>query len=792
MHENQEHLNQLLRKLEILWGRHKEMSQEMLALRDEIQRVKAGGSLTAPLPTPTENKETQPERTPVATAVPQEPASLPYLERKAMERGEAVPQEVRRSPKSFEMPKLNLDLEKFIGENLISKIGVLILIIGVAIGAKYSIENNLISPLTRIVMGYITGVVLLGTGMKLKDKYENYSAVLVSGAMAILYFITFMAYSFYGLMPQMAAFGLMVLFTAFTVFAAVKYDRQVIAVIGLLGAYAVPLLLSDGSGDVKTLFSYVAIINFGILILSFQKKWKPLYYLAFVFTWLMYFAWYFTSYTAEHLTTAAIFCAVFFLTFYAMFLAYKVISREAFGKMDVVMLLANSFLFYAAGYLLFLRVDQGEELLGLFTLANAVLHFVVSVVLYRMELADKNLFYLVSSLVLLFITIAIPVQLDGYFVTIMWIAMAALLFWIGRTKAIPVYEKLSYPLMAVAFISLVEDWDSGYGSSFYASSKAHFTPLLNTHFLTSIVFAAALGFISYLATLPKYKSAFKNANLGNVIKYILWAGFVLVLYNAFRLEIANYWDQLLGASKIEVAVDGQDYKSTIMNYDYGSFKNIWLVNYSLLFVSVAALLGMKFFNSQKVLLIAIAFSLLGIFAFCTSSLYEFSMLRESYLENTNGEYFNKGIMHIAIRYISYVFLALGMWTFGKLLKHEALDRDFEIPYEVLIHMLVVWVASSELINLMDLADSNQSDKLGLSIFWGLYALGLIGFGIWKNKKHLRIAAIALFAITLIKLFLYDISHLDTISKTIVFVSLGVLLLVISFLYNKYKHIIVDE
>jgi uncharacterized membrane protein len=80
-------------------------------------------------------------------------------------------------------------------------------------------------------------------------------------------------------------------------------------------------------------------------------------------------------------------------------------------------------------------------------------------------------------------------------------------------------------------------------------------------------------------------------------------------------------------------------------------------------------------------------------------------------------------------------------------------------------------------------------RLGLSILWGVYALLLVVIGIWKNKKQLRIEAIALFAITLLKLFFYDMSRLGTIRKTIVFLSLGVLLLVISFLYNKFRNII---
>ena len=69
---------------------------------------------------------------------------------------------------------------------------------------------------------------------------------------------------------------------------------------------------------------------------------------------------------------------------------------------------------------------------------------------------------------------------------------------------------------------------------------------------------------------------------------------------------------------------------------------------------------------------------------------------------------------------------------------------------------------------------------------------LIVLGIIKKKKHLRIGAIVLFAVTLIKLFFYDIADLDTISKTVIFITLGVLLLIISFLYNKYKNLIFDK
>ena len=58
------------------------------------------------------------------------------------------------------------EIEKFIGENLISKIGIVVLVIGVAIGAKYAIDKNLISPWMRIVFGYVFGFGLLGFAVR--------------------------------------------------------------------------------------------------------------------------------------------------------------------------------------------------------------------------------------------------------------------------------------------------------------------------------------------------------------------------------------------------------------------------------------------------------------------------------------------------------------------------------------------------------------------------------------------------------------------------------------------------
>ncbi len=757
MPDNQDDIKQLLDKLETLLKRQDDFSREINSLRSEINRLK-----------PAEIPETVAKETTSSQASPQQTAK-------------EAPKYA--APKVNRPPKIKQDLEKFIGENLINKIGIVITIIGVAIGAKYSFEHDLISPITRIILGYAMGIGLLGFGIKLKKKYESYSAVLVSGAIAIMYFITYSAYSLYGLIPQVVAFALMVVFTVFTVVAAINYNRQVIGHIGLVGAYAVPFLLSEGSGKVAILFSYMAIINMGILAIAFKKYWKALYYSSFGLTWLIYFSWYTTSYqTAEHFELALIFLALFFATFYLTFLAYKLLQKEKFDMGDIILLLANSFIFYGVGFAVLSAHATGSQYLGLFTLGNALIHFIVSAIIFRQNLSDKNLIHLVSGLVLVFITIAIPVQWDGNWVTLLWAGEAALLFWIGRTKNAPIYEKLSYPLMALAFLSIAHDWTTVYGHYYPGNPASRISPLLNIHFLTSLLFIAAFGFINFLNQSKHDTPPIISPKwLSKIISYSIPAIFLIALYYAFRLEIANYWD-----------LSYKDALQTISSLDLKSFQTIWIINYSLLFVSILSFLNLRKLKNQQLGLITLGLQSLVIAVFLVQGLYLLSELRESYLEARLSAEAQKSIFYIGIRYVSFACYALAILSSYQYVRQASISRNIKIAFDFLLHISVLWIISSELLNWMDIAASQQSYKLGLSILWGMYSLFLIGLGIWKKKKHLRIGAISLFGLTLLKLFFYDISHLDTVAKTIVFVSLGVLLLIISFLYNRYRGFISEE
>ncbi len=788
MSEDQQNIAQLLEKLDTLMKRQEAFQAEIGELRSEISNFRMRE--TGPLPDADTRVKAE-EETVIIPPSEIQPGGLPETPLE----GPTLWEKAVKAPGAEENNRFRLrsGTEKFIGENLINKIGIIILVIGVGIGAKYAIDHDLISPLTRIILGYLFGLGLLGFAIRLKKKYENFSAVLLSGSMAILYFITFAAYSFYSLMPLPLTFSLMVLITVFTVAAAVRYSRQVIAHIGLVGAYAVPFLLSDNSGQVVVLFSYMAIINAGILAIALRKYWKLLYYSSFLLSWVIFMTWFVPKYEdATHFGLAWTFISIFFVTFYIIFLAYKLLRKEKFRIDDILLLLANSSVFYGLGYALLYHHLGGEMLLGWFTLGNGLIHFAVSIIIYRVKQSDRKLFYFISGLVVAFLTISIPVQLEGCWITMLWSVEAAMLFWVGRTKNTALYELLSYPLMILAFFSVPLGWPDAYHGMDNWPEGIKLIPLFNINFLTSLLFIASFGLINILNNNEKFTSPLAGRKpLLRVVGFIIPGMLLIVLYFAFCMEISGYWHQLYAQSMI-ITNKGLEDARQISNENIHQYKTLSIFIYSLLFLSVLSFVNILKLKKSLLGLINLGFSFAAAGLFLTVGLFALGTLRESWISQDLSQYFYRGMMLIGIRYVCFVALGLLLYSVYKYISQDFLGTDLFIEFDLFFHIAVLTIVSNELINWMDVYGSEQSYKLGLSILFGVYALLLIALGIWKKKLHLRIGAIVLFGLTLLKLFFYDLSSLNTISKTIVFVVLGILLLIISFLYTKYRKVIFED
>ena len=785
--DTQQKIDDLRRKIEDLARQQNQFQTHINTLHGEIRALK---------------QEVDDEK--VEIHVEETPVRIPILEVIEVEEKPIViesPIMASIKPPSFD-PKLgnnNLytpksaqpssDIEKFIGENLSNKIGIIITVLGIGIGVKYVIDHNLISPLARIILGYLMGFGLFGVSVKLRTNYKDLSAVILSGALATFYFVTYAGYEFYQLMPQSVAFLMMVVVTVFAVVAALSYDLQIVAIGGLIGAYCVPFLLSNNQGHPEILFSYMLLINGGILYIAFIKDWKLTNYLAFGLSWLIFLSWFLPRYRPEYFTIGLTFVSLFFILFYAVFLAYKFIRNQMFSPSNVAVLLFNSVLFYSVGYSILGGNETGRHLLGLFTLGNAVVHFMVSVAIYRRDLADRNLFFLVSGLVLSFITLAVTVQLDGHWVTTFWACEMALLFWIGRTKQVPAYEIGSYFVMILTGFSLFDDIQTGYNQYFLGIPSSRIVPIFNIYFLTVLIVIIAYWFIRKTNNDTRFTSALgENNPLRNQFKPLLTTLLTLLVYILFFNEIDTYFDQAFTDSFHPLSTEGY----FVQNDTILSLKSVWLINYTLFFAFILNFINLNKYKNSHYIKTGSLLALGALVLFLCVGLYELGTIKNAYLNKPHANFFNYPLSSLMLRYVSFALVGAILYVLNENRKLFSDYPDVNKFFDLVFHATLLWIISSEMVHWLELYGSEKTYKIALSILFGVYALILVVIGIKKKKKHLRLAAIVLFGFTLLKLFLYDLANLETIAKTIVMVSLGVLLLVISFLYNKYKEALLED
>lgn len=659
----------------------------------------------------------------------------------------------------------NSDIESFIGTNIISKVGIGLLVLGVGIGAKYAIEEDLIGPGVRIVSGYIFGFTLLALSIYLKNKYESFASVLFSGAMSIMYFITYFAFEYYHMLGREVAFGMMIIFTVFTVFTAIKFDRQLIAHLGLVGSYAIPFLLSASSANVTHLFIYMTIINSGILIVSIKKYWISLYYSAFGLTWIIYAVWYFAQYNlyADY-NTAVTFAIVFFFIFYITLIGYKLVHTKKFEELDIIFVTLNSLIFFGFGYAILER--ESDYIVAGFTLANAAIHLIAKVIAKQFNGYDKNFNFFTLGLAIAFVTITVPILAEGNWLAVFWAVESAVLFWIGRKQKVLFYEVISYVLISVSLIAMILEWEKYYNH--ISSSHSMFN---NEGFLSSSIILSSLGVIRLIGYITRES---KTNNYNQVVTGLLLS----TVYMLFFLEINAHWELKL----VGTYTDNFWYGVSNETKAIRSMKMIWLLNYSMIYVSVISWLNiLKFksfsFGSMNLLVNSILISI-----FLLMGLYQISYRPEL---NAHMDFY-------FMRYVTLGFFFFLVFTTLWYAKQEFITLHLKVASEVSLLVIILWVATSELFNWAQITHLESFYKLGLSLLWGFYGFGLMIYGIARKRKYLRITAICLFGLTILKLFFYDLANLNTLSKTIVMISLGVLLLIISFLYNKYAEDLLDN
>ncbi len=206
-------------------------------------------------------------------------------------------------PAAAQAARPTFDWEGLVGVKLFSAIAGVALVVAAVSFLKYSVEAGWLQPPVRVAIGIIVALALLTVcELKAARKYPATANALDAAAIAILFATFFAAHALWNLIPGTLAFALLAVVTALAVLLSIRRESLFIAVLGLLGGFATPALLSTGENRPIPLFAYLMLLNVGLAWVAYRQTWPALTTLTLVFTTLYQWVWVFKFLDASSLT----------------------------------------------------------------------------------------------------------------------------------------------------------------------------------------------------------------------------------------------------------------------------------------------------------------------------------------------------------------------------------------------------------------------------------------------------------------------------------------------------------
>ncbi|MDM8540757.1 DUF2339 domain-containing protein [Desulfococcaceae bacterium HSG9] len=320
--------------------------------------------------------------------------------------------------------------EIIIGDNVLVRIGLLVLFCGVAFLLKFAAEHNMLPIEIRLIGSGLGGLFMLAMGWRLRNRRRNYALMIQGGGIGVLYFTLFAAAKMYTLAPVGLALALMVAMVVLTAVLAVLQDASALAQFGSAGGFMAPVLMSTGGGSHIMLFSYYALLNVGILGVAWFRSWRALNLIGFVFTFSIGASWGYNYYTPAFFASTEPFLILFFV-FYAA-IAVLFAFRQApdlKGYIDGTLVFGLPLIFFSLQYALVRDFEYG---LAYSALGAAAFYIVMATVLWKKQTDGLRLLTeAFLSLGVVFGSLAIPLALEGRWTAAVWALEGFALIWIG-------------------------------------------------------------------------------------------------------------------------------------------------------------------------------------------------------------------------------------------------------------------------------------------------------------------------------------------------------------------------
>ncbi len=667
-------------------------------------------------------------------------------------------------------PREAIPWELILGGNWLVRVGILAVIIGVAFFLKLAFDNQWIDETERVVMGVVGGVGLLGLAEYLRMRYPTYSQALSGGGVAVLYVSIFAAFSFYGLIGLYPAVGALFLISVTAAALALRYDSTALAVIGILGAFAAPFILGAteaGATEAVTatasegglqVMVYVVIVDAGVLALSTVRNWRWFTFLALLGSLASFGIWYADSGGQVSLAAAQGSLTAVFLIFVGATTLFHVVRRRAPQPLDHALMVINAAAYFGISY--GLMWSELREWMGGFTLLLALFYMGLAYAVSRRGKEQSYLSYMALSIALVLLTVAAPVQLGSPWVSVAWAAEGAALVWLSFALRMPLLRLFGAAASAI--------------------------------FVVWLLLADTLNALTSYPDPPYYVEVvrvFLEVDAGEVRGYELLTAYAvgiaatflaawLLRRNESRLtdKEKDLFPAFLSAGVVLLTV-AVPVHVEIARIEGAWVAAAWAVE-SLALVWLSARLGIHELGALGVGVLVVMTLRLIIF----DTLVDLDEFR--FALNYRMMAFASGI---AVLYVVALQAASGRW------RVLPPDRRELVPgLLITANFLTLWILSAEWIAVVDSGLVNvtgdaafYAKSLGLSLTWGVYASAALALGIVRRLRMVRLAGLGLLAIPVLKLFLLDSFALEQGYRVAAFLSLGAIMLVGGFLYQRH-------
>lgn len=663
---------------------------------------------------------------------------LPAGENDIEEKNPSLVPDFREEPKMKIRPVL-----EFLQQNAMAIAGIFTLVLGIGYFVKYAIDKNWIGEISRAGIGFAAGAAIIAIGHFLRKNYTVFASIITGGGIAVLYFTATIAFREYHLFSQNTAFFITCFITLISILLSYYYKSEILIVFSLFGGFLAPLMISTGQSNYPFLFIYITVINIGMLAIAFLKQWKSIGWIAFFFTSIYLFYW--TA--AKTDITAVYFYVVSYIIFYAFALQHYITKKKLLPT-DILMLVLVNFTGIIGTVFIFKQLHYDPIII--FPIAFALMN---GFLLYREHIEKRSgtAHSVFSGIVVSLITIAFALQFSAHLITSVWAIEATLLLFIWKKTGLRIFRSFFYILFPLVIIAQIITW-----TEYMDAQKLNiiFNPLFLTSSVT--VFTTFINLI-LLRKLPERREN-ENIFFENIFTAVSYG----IIYSAILLEIIYHISE----------------KPLIIIFSIGMLFSIYFIFTILLFRK-----KLEIGHALEIGMLYIFFSLIILDTIIAGS----GIITHIIMKNIAlNHYFMYGL---------YLFPMI--YTALKILPDSGF---FRIRFSYwLFAAAIVTAVSMEMYHIYILIRSDSMIEMSkiqeyftllyLPIIWAVLASIFIYKGLKTDAREYGKAGFVLLAITIIKLYLYDVWKMDNVSRIIAFIILGVILLLSSFLFQRLKNIV---